>query len=161
VPKAGGVVSEKVDRALNHLIKKITEDIENFRFNTAISAFMEFHNQVKDEPISIPSLKTFLTLLYPFAPHIAEELNQALGGKRSLQLEKWPEYDSSKIVSETLEVVVQVNGKVRGKVTVPANADEAQVKAEVQKLEAVQKALVNESVKRVVYVKGRLINLVI
>src|SRR4029077_497018 len=93
--------SEKTLRALNKLIKKITEDIEQFHFNTCISAFMEFHNEVKDEAISASSIKTFLKLLYPFAPHLSEELSSIMAprlgsesssGKQSVQQEPWPTY---------------------------------------------------------------------
>lgn len=158
--------SEKTNRALHKLIKKITEDIENFRFNTSISAFMEFHNETKDEPISIESVKTFLTLLYPFAPHISEELYQSLGNnvdktrghanrQQSLQGEPWPKYDPTKIIDETVEIVVQINGRVKGRVTVPQASAEEQVK---------EKALAiigNQNVKRVIFVPNRLINFVI
>ncbi len=154
-------VSEKVNRALHRLIKKITEDIEDFHFNTAISAFMEFHNQVKDEKIDIELIKKFLVLLHPFAPHITEELNQILGGKTSLQHEKWPEYDPALIVDEIVEIVVQVNGKVKGKIQIPSGSGEDAAKQEAVKLEVVKKALIGDSVKRVIFVKDRLINLVI
>jgi leucyl-tRNA synthetase len=146
---------------LNKLIKKITEDLENFRYNTAVSAFMEFHNEIRQEPASLKSIKTFLILLYPFAPHIAEELNQVLGGKKSLQLADWPEFDPAKIIDQNVDIVVQVNGKVRGKIIVPTGSKEEQVKAEALKLEPVQKALAGTSIKRAIYVPNRLINLVI
>lgn len=153
--------TERVQKLLNRLIKKITEDVENFSFNTSISSFMEFHNQVKDEPISAAAMKTFLTLLYPFAPHVAEELNTLLGGKKSLQLESWPKFDASKIVDTEVQVVVQVNGKVRGKLTVPAGSTESSVKEKALELESVQQALNSVTIKRVVYVPDRLINIVI
>lgn len=152
--------SEKAERALHKLIKKVTEDVENFRFNTAVSSFMEFYNQIKDEPVSAEFKRTFLKLLYPFAPHISEELNQALAGKTSLQFEKWPKFDPKKIVDTTVEIVVQINGKVRGKVTVSAGSDEAIVKAEALKIEQV-KNLITADPKRVIYVPNKLINLVI
>jgi leucyl-tRNA synthetase len=158
----GGVkVGEKAEKLLHRLIKKITDDIENFHFNTAVSAFMEFHNQVKDERVTKEYLCTFLKLLYPFAPHIAEELNFVLGNKRSLQLESWPKYDETKIIESVVDIIVQINGKVRGKIQAPANAEEDDAKAKALELPAVKQALMHESVKRVVYVKGRLINLVI
>jgi leucyl-tRNA synthetase len=168
VPEAGGVVdTEKVERELNKLIKKVTEDIEGFRFNTSISAFMEFHNAIKDDFITLESLKKFLTVLYPFAPHISEELGQLVSesaGKRvskTLQAETWPSFDESLIVEKEVEVVVQINGKVRGKIKVPSGSLEQTVTDEAKKLEPVKQALVNESIKRVIFVKDRLINLVI
>ncbi|MEK7617900.1 MAG: leucine--tRNA ligase [Patescibacteria group bacterium] len=158
---ADSKASEKAERALHRLTKKITEDIENFRFNTCISAFMEFHNEVKDEAIDEASIKKFLILLYPFAPHIVEELNLTLGNKTLLQKEKWPEFDASMIVDKEVEVVVQVNGKVKGKIKVAAGSGEEQAKSSALQLEPVKKSLVNDSVKRVIFVKDRLINLVI
>ncbi len=177
--------SEKVEQELHKLIKKITEDIENFRFNTCISAFMEFYNQIKEEKVSWEVIKTFLILLYPFAPHVAEELNQlasssanqrilrrhGYGGQvrksanqkiiKSLQLAKWPEFDSTKIVQKEAEIVIQINGKVKGKIQVGFDSAEEAVKVEVLKLEVIKQALINDSIKRVVFVKNRLINLVI
>ena len=160
--------SDKIQRALNKLIKKITEDIENFHFNTCISAFMEFHNEVKDEPVSLESIKTFLKLLYPFAPHISEELNQLVDAQRghanrqqSLQNEEWPAYDPKLIVDQTVEIVVQVNGKVKGKVSVPTASDENTVKELGTNLTAVKILLSGQTIKRVVFVKDRLINFVI
>ncbi|MBI3232109.1 MAG: leucine--tRNA ligase [Candidatus Doudnabacteria bacterium] len=153
--------TEKVERALNRLIKKITEDIESFRFNTSISAFMEFHNEIKDDFITLKSLKTFLVLFYPFAPHLAEELNNLMKGKESLQREKWPEFDSLKTVDSQVDIVVQINGKVKGKVKVNFGSDEESVKLEALKPEFVRKFLVDDSIKRVIFVKDRLINLVI
>lgn len=153
--------SDKAEKHLHRLIKKITEDIENFRFNTAISAFMEFHNQVKDEQVSKEFVQTFLKLLYPFAPHIAEELNFILGNKESLQKQEWPKYDESKTIDSEAEIIVQVNGKVKGKIIVSVNAQEAEVKEKALEIPAVKQALAQDSIKRTVYVKGRLVNLVI
>ncbi len=154
----------KVEKALHKLIKKITEDLETFHFNTCISAFMEFHNEIKDEFITLESVKTFLILLYPFAPHISEELGQLLNKstkQKSLQLEKWPKFDPSLIVDKTVEVIVQINGRVKGKLTVNFGSSQETVQAETVKLEVVKQALLNETIKRAVFVPNRLINLVI
>jgi leucyl-tRNA synthetase len=175
--------SDKTIRAINKLTKKITEDIENFHFNTSISAFMEFHNEIKDEPVSAESVKTFLKLLYPFAPHISEELNQlvpVLRGRpfdktqgalslpnrrakreQSLQQEEWPKFDPAMIVDQSVEIVVQVNGKVKGKITVPSGSDEAAVKKMSMDLPTVKILLGGETIKRVVFVPNRLVNLVV
>ncbi len=156
--------TEKVERSLNRLIKKITEDIEAFRFNTCISAFMEFHNEVKDEFITLESVKKFLVLLYPFAPHISEELYQRIGKSKSqttLQTASWPSFDPVMIIDKTVEIVLQINGRVKGKITAPSGSEETAVKELVMQLPAVKQALVGESVKRVIFVKDRLINLVI
>jgi leucyl-tRNA synthetase len=160
--------SEKVARELNKLIKKVTEDIENFHFNTCVSAFMGFLNEIKDEDVSAESVKAFLKLLYPFAPHISEELNQLVdkwrgraNRQQSLQLESWPEFDPAMIVDQTVEIVVQVNGKVKGKVTAPSGSDEVKVKELGMNLPAVKILLNDQQIKRVVFVRDRLINFVI
>jgi len=153
--------TDKVKRALHKLIKKITEDVENFRFNTSVSAFMEFHNEIKDEFITLTSLKTFLILLYPFAPHIAEELHQTLKGKGSLQNVVWPNFDPALIVDANVEIVLQINGKVKGKLTVPAGSTQETVMVQVMAMEAVKQALAGDSIKRIVFVPNKLINLVI
>ncbi len=153
--------SESVTRALHKLIKKITEDIENFSFNTAISSFMEFHNQVKDAEVSVKTVKIFLKLLYPFAPHICEELNQLLGGKKSLQLEPWPVYDPKMIIDATTEFIVQVNGKVRGKIALPTGSGEAAVRQAALAMPAVINSIGGSPVKRAIFVADRLINLVV
>lgn len=165
--------SDKFRRVLHKLIKKVTEDVENFSFNTAIAAFMEFLNLIKDEPVSAASIKTFLILLYPFAPHICEELNQTVtprlhsgsssksANQRSLQQEKWPEFDPALVIDATTELVVQVNGKVKGRLTINRGADQKSVEAEALKLETVGRSLAGQSVKRVVFVQNRLINFVV
>ncbi len=153
--------SEKTERLINKLIKKVTEDIQDFRFNTAISSFMEFHNSVKDEPITKETLKKLLIILYPFAPHIVEELNLILGGKKSVQLESWPKFDSAKIKESMVEIVVQINGKFKSKLTVPSGSSQDSVQAEAMNLESVKKSVDSKSIKRVIYVQNRLVNLVI
>ena len=161
---------DKVQRALHKLIKKITEDIENFRFNTSISAFMEFHNEIKEEFITLESVKTFLILLYPFAPHISEELHQIIAPRlrsgssrsiKSLQQASWPLFDEALTIDSTVEMVFQINGKVKGKLTVPAGSTQEAVQALVVATEVVKQALVGETIKRVIFVPNRLINLVI
>jgi leucyl-tRNA synthetase len=152
--------SETVERAINKLIKKVGEDVESFRFNTSVAAFMEFINTVKDEPLSVDSIKKFLVLLYPFAPHITEELYQMLGSKKSLQLEKWPKFNPKKVVDETVEVVVQVNGKVRDKLQVLVGASEAVVKEMALQSDKIKAALTGEP-KRVIFVPNKIISFVL
>ncbi len=153
--------SDKARRSLNKLTKKISEDLENFRFNTSISAFMEFYNEVKEETVSLASVKIFLTLLYPFAPHISEELNNILGSKKSLQLEVWPTYDPKMVVDASVEIVVQINGKVKGKVSVATNSNQQTVEQDSRNLTAVKNLLLGQTVKRVIFVQNRLINFVV
>jgi len=153
--------SDKAQRAIHRLIKKVTEDIEQFHFNTAISAFMEFHNQIKDEAISTQSLKTFLILLYPFAPHISEELHAVLGGKKSLQQVSWPTFEPSKIVEDTADITVQVHGKVNGKIIIQRKSSDHEVNNLALVVDSVAKMLSTATIQRIIFVLGRVIECVV
>ncbi len=153
--------TEKVEKALHKLIKKVTEDLENMRFNTAVSSFMEFHNEIKQDFITLDSLKTFLALMYPFAPHFCEELYSLFGNKKSLQEHEWPKYNPALVIDQTVDVVVQVNGKVKAKLSIKRDSSQDEVKAEALVVEQVKKAVGTSEIKRVIYVPNKLINLVI
>ncbi len=153
--------SEKSQKELHKLIKKVTEDTESFRFNTAISAFMSFLNEMKDETLSTTSFTDFLKLLYPYAPHISEELYLMLGGKQSLQLQAWPEFDPKKIIDSTVDLIIQVNGKVKDKVSLPVNSADQVVEAAVLALPKIKTLLAGGKPKRIIIVKNKLVNIVI
>ena len=161
VLQAKGKDSERAERAIHKLIKKVGEDIEAQRFNTCISALMEFHNEVKEEQVSVKTIKAFLTVLYPFAPHIAEELYAHIGGKKSLQHEPWPKFDAKKITEVTIEFIVQVNGKLKEKLTLPVGLSEAETTELVFASEKVSKALAGVAVRKTIFVPNRLINFVV
>ena len=149
-------------RLLHFTIKSVTEDIEKLSFNTAISRMMEFTNavgQAESRPKSL--LEPFVLLLSPFAPHLAEELWQLLGHDQTLAYEPWPEYDESQLVTSTIEIPVQVNGKLRGKVTVETEADEAVIQAAAEADEVVARHLEGWDVVKVIVVPGRLVNFVV
>jgi len=151
---------EVLENQLHKTIKKVGEDITALKFNTAISAMMIFLNQVEKEgAIGRRQLEAFLQLLAPFAPHIAEELWQTLGNKKSIHLSKWPSYDASKLKDETVTIAIQVNGKTRGSVDVSADADkEATEKAAREK---VASRLEGKKVVRTIVVPNRLVNFVV
>ncbi|MHC4982514.1 MAG: leucine--tRNA ligase [Planctomycetota bacterium] len=152
---------EAVENALHKLIKKVGEDIEALKFNTAIAAMMEFVNTVyKAGSIARDQAERFLLLLAPFAPHMAEELWDSLGHKESLALETWPIYDKSKLAAERIEVAVQINGKVRGRITVAADADEQAVVAAALAEPKVAAAIKGKKIAKKIIVPGRLVNLV-
>src|SRR5262249_13920415 len=116
-------------RALHRTIQKVTEDLDGMRFNTAISAMMEFSNHLT--PLKVrprQALEPFVLILAPFAPHLAEELWCALGHKESLAYEPWPKFDPDLVKAEEVEIPIQVNGKLRGKITVPAGTSEDRIK---------------------------------
>ena len=161
--KSSPAESTKELRAhLHRLIKKVGEDLEAMKFNTAVAAFMEFVNGwskggqglVKDD------IKLFLRTLAPFAPFICEELWANLGEKESIHLQMWPKYDKSLLKEDLVTLVVQVNGKVRAKLDVPIQISEKDVRSRVEELENVKKYLEGKKIKKVVFVKGKLINLV-
>jgi leucyl-tRNA synthetase len=158
----GKTKNEKLERLLAATVKKVGEDIEKMAFHTAISSMMIFMNAASDEVI-IPAgvWSDFLKILAPFAPHLADELWYLLKNKKSVHFESWPSYDPSLLKEEVVEVVAQVNGKRRGSIIVPPNAEEGAVKEAAMKLETVSAALGSAKIKKVVYVKGRIINLVI
>jgi len=153
---------EAVERALHRLTKKVGEDIEAMKFNTAIAAMMEFVNAVyKAGNISRDQAGRFVLLLAPFAPHVAEEIWEALGREPSLAYEPWPEYDDSLIAERTAELAVQVNGKVRGRVTVPADAEESVVLDTALADKKVAAAVEGKDIVKKIVVPGRLVNLVV
>jgi leucyl-tRNA synthetase len=161
-PLADAIPTREQLRALHQTIAKVTEDIEAMRFNTAISALMELTNAAYKWP-SLPRsvAEPFVLLLSPLAPHLAEELWQKLGHAQSLAYEAWPVADAALLKADVLEIPVQVNGKVRGKVSVPAEAQEAEV-IEIAKADAnVGKHLAGQTVKRAIYVRGRIVNFVV
>ena len=143
-------------------IKKVSEDIEGMKFNTAISTLMIFVNEIgKLEFISQYAYETFLKLLSPFAPHVTEELWHILGHKSSINLESWPVYDLSKIKDEEIKIAVQINGKVRAEIMISAQDGEEEIKMKALKNESVTKHIAGGTPKKVIYVKNRLINIVI
>ncbi|ODN31258.1 leucine--tRNA ligase [Fervidobacterium thailandense] len=156
-------------RKLHAMIKKIKEDIEGgFKFNTAIAGLMEFNNQLSDYLESSNSFHAGLLneiaekvalILSPFAPHMAEEMWHDLGKQTLIVEEKWPDYDPSALIEEEITMVVQVNGKVRGKIVVPAEAAEEEIKSEA--LKNVEKLIAGKSVEKVVYVPRKLVNIVV
>jgi leucyl-tRNA synthetase len=149
-------------RLLHHTIAKVTEDFEALRFNTAIAALMEFTNAANkwtNMPRSIA--ERFVLLLAPLAPHIGEELWQRLGAQESLAYHAWPQVDHEYLRSDVLEIPVQVNGKVRGKIQVPADADEPQVIEIARADQNVFRHLQGQTVKRAIYVRGRIVNFVV
>jgi leucyl-tRNA synthetase len=154
--------SEPQRRLLHKTIKAVTHDIESLGFNTAISRMMEFTNEVSGwnvRPVSV--LRPFVLLLSPFAPHVAEELWQLLGGQKSLAYEPWPTFDPKLVEDAVIEVPVQINGKLKGKIAVDAKADQATVEAVARADSAIAPQLAGRTVVKVVYVPGRMVNFVV
>jgi len=148
-------------RALLHkTIKKVTEDIEAFKFNTAISAMMILVNACEGVALSRPDYESFIKILSPFAPHMTEELWEALGHKTLIARAPWPNYDPALTVDAEVEIALQVTGKVKDRIVVPADADDAELERLALQNEKVKTALEGKTVKQVIVVKKRLVNIV-
>ena len=149
-------------KVLHTCIKKVTEDMEHLRFNTAISAMMVFTNEASNwdiRPLSV--MNDFLLLLAPFAPHIAEELyGKANGGDSTLAYQPWPSHDEAHLVESTIEMAVQVNGKLRDRIQIPADMDKSDIERIAMESENVQRHTEGKNVKKVIVIPGKLVNIV-
>lgn len=149
-------------RTWHKTIKKVKEDIEGFRFNTAISQLMIFINEAyKTDVLPRQAMENFVQLLSPLAPHIAEELWQRLGHQESITYVAWPTYEEALTVDAEVEIVIQVNGKIVCRSNVAADADEEAMQQKAMSLANVQEAIAGKTVRKVIAVKGRLVNIVV
>jgi leucyl-tRNA synthetase len=148
-------------RGLHKTIRKVREDIESFKFNTAVSAMMIFVNAAEKTGLTKDAYDCFLRLLAPFAPHLTEELWSALGHTTSIHTENYPEADEALAKDETIAIGVQVNGKSRGVIVIAADAEENTAVEAAKREESVAKYLNDNQIKKVVYVPGRILNLII
>ncbi|TAN61561.1 leucine--tRNA ligase [bacterium] len=158
-------LKEKADpqliKALHRAIKKITEDFEGFKFNTAIAGLMELVNAIYQFGADKAVFSQLLIMLSPIAPHFCEELWQGLGNAQSILKANWPKYDPSLLVEENITIVIQVNGKVRGTIAVNKDISEDKLKEACLNDEAVKKWLKDSAVKKIVVVPGKLVNIVV
>ncbi len=153
---------KEIESLIHKTIKKVTEDIEAFRFNTAVSSLMILVNVMeKEESLSKESYTKLIVLLSPFAPHIAEELWKKLGNTTSIFLEQWLTWDERMIVDETITMVVQVNGKVRDQLVVSADITEEDAREAALASEKVQRFVDGKEVRKVIFVKGKLVSIAI
>jgi leucyl-tRNA synthetase len=160
IVESGGEAGLK--KALHHAIKHVTDDIEHMQFNTAISRLMEFVNAgYKTEAIERAWVEDFVKILSPFAPHIAEELWATLGHSESLAYAPWPAFDPALLVEDSVEVPVQINGKLRGVVNVPTGADKDAMLAAAKGDEKIAPYLDGKTVVKEIVVPGKLVNLVV
>jgi leucyl-tRNA synthetase len=143
-------------------IKKVSEDIESLKFNTAIAAMMALLNEISAiGNINRKEYKDLLIMLNPFAPHITEEIYQNMGFGGMLNQQKWVTYDEAECVDETVEIVVQINGKVRTKLTIPVDAEQDEVLAQAKANDRIKEALEGKNIIKNIYVKGKLVNFVV
>ena len=157
----GEEYSKKLEAPFNRAIKKVSSDIETLKYNTAIAALMTLLNEIYDAgAVTKKELRTFITLLNPFAPHVTEEINELLGGEM-LASSQWPTYDEAKCVDAEVEIVAQINGKVRAKLSVPADIEAADAIAMAKANDKISEEISGKTIVKELYVKGRLVNIVV
>ena len=158
----GEEYSKELSSAFHKTTKKVTEDIETLKYNTAIAALMTLLNNIYDKgAINRAELKTLLLLVNPFAPHVTEEMWEKCGFGKMLAADGvWPTYDEAKCVDDTIEIVVQINGKIRAKLNVPADIEQAEALALAKEDEKIKDELQGKNIIKEIYVKGKLVNIV-
>ena len=169
--KIDGACEKELNRKFNLTIKKITLDMDGgFKFNTAISFIMELINQIQSDiamrcvskELLGKILKVLLVLIYPFAPHISEELWQNMGEKGTvLETASWPECDEKAMVEEEIEIPVQINGKLRGKIAVPYGADEDEIKQMVFDNDKIKEYIKDKEVRKFILIENKIVNIVV
>ncbi len=158
----GDEYSNELESAFHKTIKKVSEDIETLKYNTAIAAMMTLLNDIYSKgSINKAELKTFITLLNPFAPHITEELWEMAGFDGMLNETSWPDYSEEKCKDDTIEIVVQINGKVKAKLEISADASQDEVLQQVKANDKVVCAIEDKTIVKEIYVKGKLVNIVV
>ncbi|MEI6190788.1 MAG: class I tRNA ligase family protein [bacterium] len=156
-----GANNADLEVLVHKTIKKISEDIEGMKFNTAISSLMILLNEFEKEPvISKNNYGLFLQLLAPFAPHMTEEIWANLGNKKSIHLEKWPKYDEKKIVSEKIKILVQINGKPRSSFEIPVGSTQTEVEKVAFAREDVSKWLIGKQIKNKMFIKEKILSII-
>ena len=152
---------DAVTRLLHRTIRKVSEDIEAMRFNTAISAMMVLSNELtKADPVPAGAVEVLTKLLHPFAPHLGEELWETLGHGPSIQAEPWPAFDPALCEEDQVEVPVQINGKVRGRITLPKDATEEQALAAAREVSNVAAQLEGKTLRKTIWVPNKILNLI-
>ena len=156
----GDTYSKETEKMMHKAIKKISQDIEDMKFNTSISTFMTIVNEFyKIGKINKAEFKTFLTLLNPFAPHITEELNKISGFEADISTYAWPDYDESKTVDDEITLPIQFNGKLKATITISVDEDESSVKEKVHN--AIDSKLDGKNIIKEIYVKNKIYNIVV
>jgi len=160
--KLDDALQSVLQKTLHKTIKKVTDDIQNFSFNTAVSAMMILVNEMdRAEEVAEKDFKMFLQILAPFAAHVTEELWVFLGEKKSIHLSPWPKYDPKLVTDDRVTLGIQVNGKVRAEISIGKDADEAIVKEAVLSMDEVKRWMEGKELKKFIYIKGKIISVVV
>ena len=169
LPQKGSSISDKnLEREMHLAIKKVTGDLDRFKYNTAISSLMEYTTQISEQhrqgQVSVnvwtTALDNLLIMMSPIVPHLTEELWESIGNSFSIHKQEWPRYDSDLATHEEITLVVQVNGKLRDRIQAPAELEEEGAKQMAFSSEKVEGYLQGKEIKKIIYIKGRLINIV-
>ena len=158
----GTEYSKEFESMMHKAIKKVSNDIEEMKFNTSVSTFMTMVNEfTKAKHINKAEYKTFLQLLNPFAPHMTEEIWSELGEEKEISQTPWPTYDEAKTIDDEIEIPVQINGKLKATVVVAKDADEETVTKAVEQNETISKLTEGKTIIKKIYVKGKIFNIVV
>ena len=158
----GDEYSEKFEKMMHKAIQKVSNDIEEMKFNTSVATFMTMVNEFyKAKTINKAEYKTFLQLLNPFAPHMTEEIYERIGEKATIANTKWPEYDEAKTIEDKIEIPVQINGKLKATISINRDADQDEIKQSVNTNETIQNAISGKNVVKEIYVKNKIYNIVV
>lgn len=156
------IANDEIEKELNKTIKKVSEDYEEQKYNTAIAAMMTYVNLLyKQEKVSKKYIAPFLQILNPIASHVTEELWERLGFEGHIFSSKWPEYDISKIIESNVELAVQINGKVRFKITVPTSFSEEEIKEQVKNDDKLTQYIDGKQIQKIIVIKSRIVNIVV
>lgn len=156
------IYNEELERQINITIKKVTNDIDEMKYNTAIASMMSYINVLyKYEKVSYKYIKPLIVILSPIAPHVCEELWQKLKFEGYVYQAKWPEYDNSKIAMDNIELAVQINGKVRYKINVASDASESEIKDIALKNDKINDYINGKTIKKIIVIKLRIVNIVV
>ena len=156
------ITSKELDREVNFVIKKVSQDYEDMKYNTAIAAMMSYVNVLyKKEKVSKKYIKPLLQILNPVAPHVTEELWEKLNLGGYIFESKWPTYDESKIVSDEIEIPVQINGTVRYRINIPAQSDEKEIEKIALEASALKNYITGKEIKKVIVIKSKIVNIVL
>jgi len=155
-------IDKEQEKLLHETIKKVTEDLDALRFNTAISQMMIFCNEITNAKLrNREMLKTFVSLLNPFAPHLAEELWSRLGGQDGMTYKDWPSYDESLLVKKEIKIPVQINGKVRDNIIIPAGCSQDEALEGAKQSTKVQGYLEGKTIRKVIFINNKILNIVV
>ena len=158
----GDEYTPETEKMMHQAIKKVTNDIEEMKFNTCVSTFMTMMNEfTKLKRINKAEYKTFITLLNPFAPHLTEEMNKVAGFTEELAYTKWPSYDEEKTIEDTIDLPVQINGKLRANIQISKDEDQSSVKEKITLNEKLKTYIDGKTIVKEIYVPNKIYNIVV